>query len=66
MEEIVPTITGKVIIFGLLLFVSYFITSWTVNQKLKEVIKNRKNRNGLVILISIIMFCVLIYVVFKP
>ena len=66
MEEIVPTITGKVIIFGLLVLSTYFLVSWIVQQKLKETIKSEKTRKGLVILVSIIMFCVLIYVVFKP
>jgi len=60
-----PTITGKVITFGLLVLSTYFITSWIVNQKLKEAIQNEQTRKGIITLISIITFCVLIFVVFK-
>lgn len=66
MEQIVPTITGKVFIFGLLVLATYFITAWIVNQKLKGTIQNEQTRKGLVALVSIVMFCTLIYVVFKP
>jgi uncharacterized membrane protein len=66
MEEIEPNITVKLIIYGLLVFSSYLVTSWVVHKKLMERIKTRETRNGIVMLVSIIMFCLLIYVVFKP
>jgi len=59
------TITGKVIIFGILVLTTNFITSWIVKQKLKETIQKEQTRKGIITLISIIMFCVLIFVVFK-
>jgi len=66
MEAALSTFSSKIVFFVILLFVSYLLISLVVHNGLKDLVKSKEAKKGIVSILSVITFAFIGYTFLNP